>query len=168
RGTPAWYQNVRKNDNNLGFTWNAAGAQLGNYPDRYNVAASTSYVTGSHSVKVGFQDSFGPYRRYNTANADLYQTYSNLVPLRVTVLNTPLQVEEYLDANLGLYAQDSWRLNKFTINAGLRFDHVKQHIVGQQAQIGRFANLITYNDINMPKWNDVSQRTHVVSDVFGN
>ena len=23
--------------------------------------ASTSYVTGSHSVKVGFQDAFGPY-----------------------------------------------------------------------------------------------------------
>ena len=168
RGTPAWYNGVRKNDTSLGFTWNAAGAQLGNYPDRYNVAASTSYVTGSHSVKVGFQDSFGPYRRYNTANADLYQTYQNLAPLRVTVLNTPLQVEEYLDANLGLYAQDSWRLNKFTINVGLRFDHVKQHIVGQQAQIGRFANLIPYSDIDMPVWNDVSPRTSVVYDVFGN
>ncbi len=168
RGTPAWYNGVRKNDTSLGFTWNAAGAQLGNYPDRYNVAASTSYVTGSHSVKVGFQDSFGPYRRYNTANADLYQTYQNLVPLRVTVLNTPLQVEEYLDANLGLYAQDSWRLNKFTINVGLRFDHVKQHIVGQQAQIGRFANLVPYSDIDMPVWNDMSPRTSVVYDVFGN
>jgi hypothetical protein len=138
------------------------------YPDRYNVIASTSYVTGSHSVKVGFQDSFGPYRRYTTANADLYQTSTNLVPARITVLNTPLQVEEYLDANLGLYAQDSWRLNKFTINVGLRFDHVKQHIVGQQAQIGRFANLIPYSDIDMPVWNDVSPRTSVVCDVFGN
>ena len=89
-------------------------------------------------------------------------------PLRVTVLNTPLQVEEYLDANLGLYAQDSWRLNKFTINVGLRFDHVKQHIVGQQAQIGRFANLVPYSDIDMPVWNDMSPRTSVVYDVFGN
>jgi hypothetical protein len=168
RGTPAWYQRVRKNDTSLGYQWNAGSAQLGNYPDRYNLIASTSYVTGSHSIKVGFQDSFGPYRRYNTANADLYQTYQNLVPLRVTVLNTPLQVEEYLDANLGVYGQDSWRLNKFTINFGVRFDRLKQHIVGQNAQIGRFANLIPYGDIQMPIWNDVSPRTSVVYDVFGN
>ena len=98
-------------------------------------------MTGSHSIKVGFQDSFGPYRRYNNANADLYQTYQNLAPLRVTVLNTPLQVAEYLDSNLGIYGQDSWRLDKFTINFGVRFDYVKQHIVGQDAQVGRFANL---------------------------
>ena len=35
----------------------------------------TSYVTGSHNIKVGFQDPCGPYRRYNNANADLYQIY---------------------------------------------------------------------------------------------
>src|SRR4051812_30814496 len=52
RGTPAWYQNVRKNDTSLGYQWNAGSAQLGNYPDRYNLIASTSYVTGSHSIKV--------------------------------------------------------------------------------------------------------------------
>jgi Carboxypeptidase regulatory-like domain len=168
RGTPAWYQNVRKNDTSLSYQWNAGSAQLGNYPDRYNVIASTSYVTGSHSVKVGVQDSFGPYRRYNNANADLYQTYQNLQPLRVTVLNTPLEVEEYVDANLGIYGQDSWRINKFTINFGVRFDRVKQHIVGQKAQIGRFANLVPYDDIYMPVWNDISPRTSLVYDVFGN
>src|SRR5206468_1145315 len=84
--------------------------------------------------------------RYDNANADLYQTYQNLQPLRITVLNTPLEVEEYLDSNLGIYGQDSWRLDKFTINFGVRYDHVKQHIVGQTAQIGRFANLIPYDD----------------------
>ena len=168
RGTPEWYRNARKNDTSLGYTWNAASAQLGNYPDRYNLIASASYVTGSHSVKVGFQDSFGPYRRYNTANADLYQTYTNLVPARVTVLNTPLEVQEYLDANLGVYGQDSWRLDKFTINFGVRFDHLNQHIVGQKAQIGRFANLVPYDDIQMPVWNDISPRTSLVYDVFGN
>ncbi len=168
RGTPEWYRNVRHNDTSLGYTWNAASAQLGNYPDRYNIALSTSYVTGSHNIKLGLQDSWGPYRRYNTANGDLYQTYQNLQPLRVTVLNTPLQVAEYLDANLGLYAQDSWHVNRFTVNVGLRFDRLKQHIVGQDAQVGRFANLQPYDDIEMPVWNDLSPRTSVVYDFFGN
>jgi hypothetical protein len=168
RGTAAWYAGARKNDISTGQTWNSAGAQLGNYPDRYNFAGSASYVTGSHSIKVGFQDSFGPYRRYNNANADLYQTYNNGAPLRVVPLNTPLQVAEYLDANLGIYAQDSWRFNKLTFNYGLRFDHVKQHIEGQAAQVGRFANLTPYDDIEFPAWNDFSPRTSVVYDVFGN
>ena len=167
RGTPEWYAAARKNDTSTGLIWNSAGAQLGNYPDRYNVAASASYVTGSHGIKVGFQDSFGPYRRYNTANADLYQTYNNGSPLRVTPLNTSLEVEEYLDANLGIYAQDSWRLKKLTFNYGLRFDHIKQHIVGQDSQVGRFANLLPYDDISFPVWNDFSPRASVVYDVFG-
>ncbi len=168
RGTPAWYANARKSDNSLGYVWNAPGLQLGNYPDRYNIATSISYITGSHSVKVGFQDAFGPYRRYNNTNADLYQVYNNLVPLQVSVYNTPLQVAEYLDANLGVYAQDSWRLNKLSINLGLRFDHVKQHVVGQGAQVGRFAASVPYGDITLPVWNDISPRTSLVYDVFGN
>jgi hypothetical protein len=53
--------------------------------------------------EVGFQDAFGPYRRYNNANADLYQVYNNLAPLQVTVLNTPREVQENLAANVGAY-----------------------------------------------------------------
>src|SRR5262245_49400737 len=138
RGTPDWYRNVRKNDTSLSYQWNAGSAQLGNYPDRYNLIASTSYVTGSHSIKVGFQDSFGPYRRYNNANADLYQTYQNLQPLRVTVLNTPLEVEEYLDANLGIYGQDSLRLNKLTVKFSVRLDRIKGDDVGSVVLIRIF------------------------------
>jgi hypothetical protein len=168
RGTPAWYANVRKNDTSTSYLWNASSAELGNYPDRYNLAASATYVTGSHNVKAGFQDSFGPYRRYNYANGDLYQSYNNGVPFQVTVLNTPLQVKEYLDANLGFYAQDSWRLNKLTLNYGLRFDHVRQHVVGQDAMQGRFADLEPYDDIYLPTWNSISPRLSAVYDIFGN
>ena len=77
RGTDAWYRNARKNDTSTGLLWNASSAQLGNYPDRYNFQGALSYVTGAHNVKVGASYQYGPYWRYNNANADLYQTYNN-------------------------------------------------------------------------------------------
>jgi hypothetical protein len=167
RGTPAWYAGARKNDNSSGLLWNASSAQLGNYPDKYNAMAALSYVTGSHNVKVGFQDAWGPYKRWNTANADLYQVYQAGRPLSVTVLNTPLTTAEYLDANFGLYAQDSWRVNRFTVNLGLRYDVLKQRVMGEPAQFGRFASSVAYDDIQLPTWKDWSPRTSVVYDLFG-
>ena len=47
-----------------------------------------------------------------TPTRDLYQTYNNGVPPQVTVLNTPLDVQENLDANFGVYAQDSWSMDR--------------------------------------------------------
>lgn len=168
RNTPEWYRNVRREDTSAGTEWGAPSAQLGNFPDRYYAMSAVSYVTGAHNVKVGLTDSFGKYPRYNNANADLYQTYQNGTAFRVTVLNTPLEVQENLDTNLGLYAQDSWRLNKLTLNYGLRFDYVKQRIVGQEAQSGRFANSPAYDDIELPTWSTWSPRVSAVYDVFGN
>jgi hypothetical protein len=168
RGTDAWYRNVRKNDVSTGFLWNASSAQLGNYPDRYNVQGAMSYVTGTHSVKVGAAWQFGKYPRYNNANADLYQSYNNGVPFQVTVLNTPLRVREDLKANLGVYAQDSWSINRLTLNFGLRFDLNKQVVRGQEEQIGRFANSPAYDDFQpVPTWTDFSPRLSVVYDLSG-
>ncbi len=167
RGTDAWYRNARKNDTSTGLLWNASGAQLGNYPDRYNFQGALSYVTGAHNVKVGAAYQYGPYWRYNNANADLYQTYNNGIPTQVTVLNTPLTVQEDLDANFGIYAQDSWNLDRLTLNYGLRFDLNKQSIVGQNAQIGRFANVPAYDDIAFPTWKDFSPRLSAIYDIAG-
>jgi hypothetical protein len=168
RNTPEWYRNVRKNDNSTGFLWNASGAQLGNYPDRYTVSTALSYVTGAHNVKVGTLYGWGIYRRYNNANADLYQTYNNGAPLQVTVLNTPLEVQENMDGQFAVYLQDSWRFRNFTFNYGLRYDRIAQSVVGQDAQFGRFAASPAYDDFKVPTWSDFSPRTSVVWDIFGN
>ncbi|HEX7281971.1 MAG TPA: hypothetical protein VF239_07945, partial [Vicinamibacterales bacterium] len=144
-----------------------SSAQLGNYPDRYNLQGAVSYVTGAHNVKIGVQHQWGKYPRYNNANGDLYQTYNNGVPFQVTVLNTPLRVEETLDANFGAYAQDSWNVNRLTLNYGVRYDFNKQTIVGQPTMVGRFANVPAYDDISFPTWSDFSPRLSAVYDIAG-
>jgi hypothetical protein len=124
-------------------------------------------VTGTHTIKVGYQYQWGKYFRWQNANADLYQTYNNGVPFQVTVLNTPLTVQENLDANLGFYAQDTWSLNRLTINYGLRWDMNRQSIVGQPNQVGRFADVPAYDDIRFPTWSDFSPRLSMVYDLSG-
>jgi len=167
-GSAAWYAGIRKSDQSTGYLWNASSAQLGNYPDKYNYMTSVSYITGTHSVKVGFLNSYGPYPRWNSANGDLYAIFNGGLPLNVSVLNTPLQTGEYLDDNLGVYAQDSWHFNKFTFNYGLRWDYLKQHVMGEPAQTGRFENVPAYGDIYLPTWTNWSPRTSLVYDMFGN
>ena len=73
----------RKDDTSTGFLWNASSAQLGNYPDRYNVQGG-ALVRDRRAQREGRRAwiSSGIYRRYNNANADLYQTYNNGAPLQ--------------------------------------------------------------------------------------
>ncbi len=94
------------------------GGQGGRYPDRYNLGGSVSYVTGAHNIKTGVQWNWGPYENTRDTNADLQQRYTNGAPSQVLVYNTPLRYRDRLIADVGIYAQDSWSLNRLTLNYG--------------------------------------------------
>jgi len=167
-GSAAWYAGASRIDNGFSTRTGASAAEYWNLPDKYNVQASLSYVTGSHAFKFGYVDSFGPYRMANWANADLYQNYTNGTPTTVTVLNTPITWKDDQVHNLGLYAQDSWTHNRMTLNLGARFDYVVEEIAAQPAQSGRFASEPAHPLISVPRWKDISPRASLVYDLFGN
>jgi len=167
-GSPAWYAGARHLDTILGTTTNARTYESGNYPDRHNAQAAASYVRGGHNLKLGFQNSWGPFNRTAWANADLYQNYLNGVPATVTLLGTPARWKERLNAGLAIYAQDAWTLGRITITYGLRWGYVSEQVSGQPAQHGRFANIPAFGDIYVPIWRTWSPRTAVVYDLFGN
>src|SRR5262249_37735414 len=62
-GPREWFAPARHVVDGGASTNTASAAEYGSYPDRYNMQASASYVTGSHAFKVGFQDSLGPYNQ---------------------------------------------------------------------------------------------------------
>ncbi len=167
-GSAAWFANAAHNDSVLGTQWVAAPDQTGQYPDRYNAQASASYVTGSQNIKVGFQNSWGLFNHWYSANGDLRQTYQNGAPFTVTVLDTPVWSAERLHRNLGIFGQDVWTLKRLTVTAGVRWEDVLEGVVGQPAANGRFANVAAYGDFNVPEWKTWSPRTAVVYDLFGN
>jgi hypothetical protein len=171
-GSAEWLATARHYDTTTGRRWVASDGVTGQYPDRYNLQGAASYVTGTHSVKVGFQDSWGIFPHLNRGNGAIYQNYQSnaagvLMPLNVTVFDTPIWSAERLNSNLGIYAQDIWTLKRVTITVGGRWEYVKQAVVGQPEQIGRFGDVKAFGDVTMPIWKTFSPRTAAVFDVFG-
>ena len=171
-GSAAWLATARHYDSTFGRKWVASDNITGQYPDRYNAQGSASYITGTHSIKVGFQDSWGVFNHVNRRNADLYQNYQTingvLTPNTVTVYNTPVWSAERLGSNLGIYGQDVWTLNRITFTIGGRWEYVNEGVIGQPAQNGRFGHELAFDDIAMPIWKTFSPRTAAVFNLFGN
>ena len=173
-GTPAWFATARHVVDGGASSNTSSGGHYGSYPDRYNMQGSASYVTGSHAVKVGLQDSWGPYNQNYHMNADLFQNYTTSaatglpVPSTVTLYATPVSWQERLNANLGFYGQDVMSFKRATITLGGRYEYISEQVTGQGAQSGRFANIPAFGDIKMPTWTMFSPRTSVVYDLMGN
>jgi hypothetical protein len=167
--TPEWYTIINKNDSSKGTQWGAGATNQGMYPDRFAAAASVSYVTGTHNIKVGVQDTWGRYRQFRSANGDLRANFIGGVASTVTILNTPVNFQDKLKADLGIYGQDSWTLNRLTINYGARWEYFASGIPEETSGVGRFVPTArTFGPIDMPTWTSIAPRGGLVYDLFGN
>ena len=141
----------------------------GTDPRKHVLSATMSYVTGTHSVKTGVQWGFGPYIRRGDLNGDLIQLYRNGLPDGVRVYNTPYEPRENLNADLGFFGQDSWRIQRLTVNFGVRLEYFNAEIAEQSSPAGRFAPVRQFDRIGcMPCWFDWTPRFGVAYDLFGN
>ncbi len=168
RGTPEWYTQIYKTDASLGTQWGAVSQTYGRYPDRYTFGGSVSYVTGSHNIKVGIQDTFGSYRRTDDSNGDIRATFLNGVATTAQILNSRVERYDQLHADIGVFGQDSWTFNRLTVNYGARFEHFAHGIPEETSPAGRFTAARTFGPIDMPTWNSIAPRAGLVYDVFGN
>jgi hypothetical protein len=171
--SPSWYAGASRRDQNVVALTNGLANWGGRYPDRFNMMAALSYITGSHNVKGGVQYNWGPYVNTRETNGDLQQVYAGTTapftnPVTVTVYNTPLRYQEKLNADIGVFLQDSWALNRLTINSGLRWEYLSHEVAEQASGNGRFVPARQFAAIPMPTWKDFAPRFGVVYDVFGN
>ena len=138
-------------------------------PIRRTAVASASYVTGSHAFKAGIQYGWGYFWRARRETADLIQLYRTGVPAQVIIHNTPQSSYASMNADQGIYAQDSWTIGRFTINPGVRFEHFNGSTEETQVGAGRFVPGRTFAPLtNLPNWNDVAPRLGFAWDVQGN
>jgi hypothetical protein len=168
RGTPAWFATASRQDIVLNTRTVAAQPEQHDYPFIYMTQAAATYVTGSHSLKTGFQWRYGPYWRDYYANADLVQRYSNGAPDSVQVYNTPTHPSYRLNADLGFYVQDSWKIKRLTLNPGIRFEYFNAKIDARSNEPGRFIGFRQFPEKpDLPNWFNTAPRLAAVYDLTG-
>jgi hypothetical protein len=114
------------------------------------------------------QDTWGRYARWRNANGDLRAQFQNGRAYQVQILNTPVGFEDDLRADVGIYGQDSWTLNRLTLNYGARWEYFTSGTPDAVSEGGRFTGIRSFNQIDMPTWTSFSPRFGLVYDLFGN
>jgi len=145
-----------------------------------NLKASISYVTGAHSMKVGYQGGFSnPSQSYYNFTPFVQFRFLNGVPNQLT------QTAQYggtgasaveLVRNLvpaSFYAQDQWTRNRLTLQGGLRYDYILSSYPESCAggpDYPLMPTQICYASRSTPgvHWHDLTPRFGAAYDLFGN
>ncbi len=153
----------------------------------YSGAASASYITGSHAIKGGLTTQWGTNSRTFTANSEINtlvynagllnapQSATNPVPcvalpcpIAAVVQNGPARAEQHLNTDLGIFLQDTWTIDRLTLNIGGRYDWFNASIPAQSSPTSTWIQARDFAEIpNVPDWSDWSIRMAGAYDVFG-
>jgi hypothetical protein len=135
-------------------------------------AGSMSYVTGSHSVKIGMDMQRGHFWRgdHNESTGGIWYRTREYQPNLVTIQAPNAGWQNNLNYNVGIYAQDRWTVSRLTVSGGLRVDMQNESTSEFRSQPHTW--MPTRNDLypevkNVPNWKDVNPRVSVAYDLFG-
>ena len=106
--------------------------------------------------------------RSNThRNQDQAWRFRNGAPERITIY-APSQELNRTNADLGIYAQDSWSLDRLTMNLGVRFDYFNGGVPVQNVTAGLFVTERQFEAVkNKPNWTDINPRLGMSYDLLG-
>jgi hypothetical protein len=145
------------NNRTSGSTWNAAA----------------SYVTGSHSMKFGYQGNhWRDDREMHVNNQDLdtwqWQSRAGLFPISLNQYLNPYNVNARA-MQTSLYAQDQWTINRLTLQGAIRYDRPWSWFPETVEPANRFFPGATFAKTDgVTGYNDVTPRMGAAYDVFGN
>ena len=134
-----------------------------------NWTASASYVTGSHSVKVGYQGNMWiDDREMHTNTQRLQYTFLAGTPLSITQYASPYVVKARARQD-SFYVQDQWTIDRLTLQGALRYDHPWSWFPEQVIPQSRFFPGATFEKADgVTGYHDLTPRLGAAYDVFGN
>ena len=131
--------------------------------------AAMSYVTGTHNFKAGFNRVHGYLEVHNYDFQPTTYRFNNGVPNQITLRASPYTTRAHQDNDLGLFAQDRWTLDRWTLSGGVRFDLFQTSFPEQHIGPGP---LVPTRNITFPaqenmNWKDITYRSAAAWDIFG-
>jgi hypothetical protein len=134
---------------------------------------SASYVTGSHSVKVGYQGNYWrDDRELNTNTQRLGFTFvggnPGFAPATITQYASPYNVNARAMQS-SFFAQDQWTINRLTLQGAIRYDNPWSWFPEQVQPASRFFPGATFEKTDGVKgYHDITPRVGAAYDLFGN
>jgi hypothetical protein len=141
-----------------------------NYTGGYTWRANASYVTGAHSMKVGYQAAYmTDDRTWFTNSQNLAFRFDNGVPNQLTELISPW-VNNARAGWHALFAQEQWTAGRLSLQGAVRYDHAGSWFPAQQEGPSRFlpTPMIFPESKGVDSYNDITPRFGAAYDVFGN
>jgi hypothetical protein len=138
-----------------------------------NWRASTSYVTGAHSMKFGYQGAFYQENTEDFANSTgLTYTFTNGQPISFSWRIAPWQTANRTRYE-AFFAQDQWTLGRATVQGAVRYDHAwswfpAEHNGAPQAGLFNPQPIRFAETKGVTGYNDITPRVGLAYDLFGN
>ena len=128
-----------------------------------------SYVTGSHSLKVGYQHTLMTQDIiWMTNNQNLTYRFNNGVPNQLTQSISPWMNRSRTGWD-AVFAQERWTRGRLTVQAAVRFDRARSWFPAQQEGPSRFlpVPIIIPETAGVDSYKDITPRLGASYDVFG-
>ena len=102
-----------------------SSSRAGTWPDKTEstLRLRSSSVAGNDLTVL--RQNFGSLQDRGTI--PFQYTFNNGVPTQITEFVSPYTTLSVLRLSLGLFAQDQWRINRMTLNLGLRYEYVNAY-----------------------------------------
>ena len=134
--------------------------------------AAVSYITGSQTFKVGFNNAYGHHENttYTDPALPYSYTFSGGAPTGLTYRIAPRTVRVNVNRDLGVFVQERWNVSRWTLMGALRLDSFKTSFPAQSVGPTALApNLnVQYPAGDGASLKDITTRMGATYDVFGN
>ena len=155
------------------ITYGRAGAVSSPYDSGiWAERAVMSYVTGTHSMKVGMDmQHFYIVNDAENFSDDIQYRTRGFVMDQLSMFAPAGKYQINLDYDLGIFAQDQWTMKRLTLQGALRVNLTKESYAEYTLQPTRFTpnrpvTVFPGND-KVVNWKDVNPRMGASYDLFG-
>jgi hypothetical protein len=152
------------------FIYHGWPALTGTIQQNAHYRTSLSYVTGSHSLKVGYQGAYMVAKTPSFVGQQISYTFNNGSPTQLTQRLGPTLSSNRTTPH-AIFIQDQWTRGRLTLQGGLRYEHVRSWFPeGENGVIEahQFGPAFTFpRTEGVRGFNDITPRMGAAYDIFG-